>query len=217
MLKGLQFDNPLMNTFSWIGDMIVLNLLFLLTSLPIITMGAAMAAAYDTIHRLRKDEGESVPKLFWRGLRSNFRQSTWIWLIYLAIGALLAVDVLFLLDGTAQVSLLWYVLPVIGAIVYLFSLSFVFPLTALFENTVFKTIKNALQLAFLHPLTSLAMGVLLCLPLILFLCGPIVFIGASIIWLSLGFAVTFWVIDSLAEKCIVRYAPEIMEKTENID
>ena len=47
MLKGLfDMDNPFWRFMSLVADLIILNLLFVLCSIPIITIGASTTALY---------------------------------------------------------------------------------------------------------------------------------------------------------------------------
>ena len=69
-----------------------LNLLWILCSLPIFTMGAATTALYYSTLKIVRGEDSHLTKLFFRSFRQNFKQATLLWLILLAVGALLAGD-----------------------------------------------------------------------------------------------------------------------------
>ena len=60
-----------------------LNLLWLICSIPVFTLGAATTALYDVSLKIVRDEETSITRQFFRSFRRNFRQSTVLWLILL--------------------------------------------------------------------------------------------------------------------------------------
>ena len=101
MLQGLfNYDNPVWRFIGKLGDLILLNILWIVCSIPIVTAGAATTAVYYVTLKLVRDENDgTIKKLFSIPLRRNFVQSTIIWVILLAAGALLAFDFWFFLTG----------------------------------------------------------------------------------------------------------------------
>ena len=72
--------------FGTLGDIIIVNILFILCSIPIVTMGASMSAMYFTLlKKQRTGENGGVVKLFFKGFKDNFKQSTISWLLFLLI------------------------------------------------------------------------------------------------------------------------------------
>ena len=72
--------------FGTIGDIIVVNILFIICSIPIFTMGASMSAMYYTLlKKQRTGETGGIIKLFFRGFKDNFKKSTIAWLLFLLI------------------------------------------------------------------------------------------------------------------------------------
>ena len=69
-MKGIfDIDNPVMTWIIKIFDCICVSILWLLFSLPVITMGASSAALYTTVYKyLRKEEGH-LWKTFWTAFR----------------------------------------------------------------------------------------------------------------------------------------------------
>ena len=81
-------DSKFMEILGRITDLILLNILFLLTCLPIFTMGAAATALYTMCFRFMREEYRSIVKPYFQAFRDNFRQSTLIWLLLLLWWAL---------------------------------------------------------------------------------------------------------------------------------
>ena len=82
--KAMRFlfdpESQIMQILSRFCDIVILNLVFLLTCIPIFTIGAANTALYDVVFRMDTDrEGKLLPTYF-HSFRENFRQSTILWL-----------------------------------------------------------------------------------------------------------------------------------------
>ena len=99
-MRFFSVDNPVWRFIRKIGYLWLLNILWVLTSLPVITIGASTTALFYACMKLQGDEGYPTANYF-RSFRENFRQATIIWLIYAAVGALLVYGLIFwnLMDG----------------------------------------------------------------------------------------------------------------------
>lgn len=130
-------DNPFWQGMSRIADLIWLNVLFLVASLPLVTAGAALTALYDTAWRLHAERGAGVAPMFFRSFRSNFAKSTALWAVVAPLG--LSILAWWLLLPPGQVL----VLRVFLTLLYLLVFPYFFHLQARFENTVPNTLRNA--------------------------------------------------------------------------
>lgn len=212
MKRIFDLDSPLMRILADFADLVVLNLLWLLCCLPIITIGASTAALYRcTLNMARKEKSWSA-KTFFAAFRSNFPKATAIWLILLVILVVFVFDG-FLLYRRALPSFGFLGgLLVVGAVSWLFAKAFAFPLTAQFENSVGKSLSNAVVLAFSHPLRSLLMCALDLLPVILWLLSPAAFSRVAICWILFASAVTAYV-NTLILMPV--FAPYMSDKSES--
>lgn len=127
-----------------------LNILWVVCSIPIFTMGAATTALYDVSLKIVRDEETSLTRQFLKSFRSNFRQATVLWLILLGIGLLLAGDgwVLWHLraSSTGTAAIMWTLLLavlIVASIAYVIVLLYVFPLVASVSNTNRAMLKNS--------------------------------------------------------------------------
>ena len=153
-------------------DLMLLNILWLVCSLPIITVGPSTCALFACMLKISRDElGESTTRTFFRAFKDNFRNAFFYGLIGLAALFVLYVDISF---AVAQEGIMRKVLLVssgtAGAVVLIY-LSFVFALQARYENSFKGQIKNAFLLAFCSPLKTLLMWIVYAIPvsLIIFL------------------------------------------------
>ena len=85
-------DNPVISGMSRIFDMMCLNVLWLVCSLPIFTIGASTTAMYTVMLKVVKNEEGYIVKGFFKAFKENFKKSTIIWLILLVIGGFLGAD-----------------------------------------------------------------------------------------------------------------------------
>lgn len=127
-----------------------LNILWMVCSIPIFTMGAATTALYDVSLKIIRGEENSLTRQFFKSFRSNFKQATVIWLILLGVGLLMAGDGYILwhlrASTTGPVAIMWTLLLavlIVAAIAYVIILMYVFPLVASVSNTNRAMLKNS--------------------------------------------------------------------------
>ncbi|MBO7675440.1 MAG: YesL family protein [Atopobiaceae bacterium] len=127
-----------------------LNLLWAICSLPIVTIGASTTALYAVALKIARDEEGDITQQFFSALRSNFVQATQIWLILLAIGAVLGTDIYVLTrlqaatTGTLAIAItIALAMVIVSCIVLAIVLMYVFPLVARVQNTNVAMIKNS--------------------------------------------------------------------------
>lgn len=139
----LSYDSKFGQLFVKFFNSCYLNLIWLVCSIPIFTIGASTTALYYvTLKIARGEETSSITKMFFRSFRENFRQSTLLWLILLAIGLLLAGDgyILFHIRtaSTGAIAVFWTLLLavlIVAAIAYTIVMFYIFPLIASVSNT----------------------------------------------------------------------------------
>lgn len=77
-------ENNIVHIFlNKIGDIVLANLLFILCSVPIVTIGPALTALYHCTLRSVKDNNNGTVKTFFRAFKDNFKQSLIVWLFLL--------------------------------------------------------------------------------------------------------------------------------------
>ena len=132
-------------TLTRIVDLVILNIVYLLFCLPIVTIGAATSALYYVTVRMADQTYVSPVRDFWKGFRNNFRAITPIWLAALLYGTCLAV--VFRMNGLR----IWgsghagwiYVAVVLIAALLVMLCEWIFALQMRFENTRKELLKNA--------------------------------------------------------------------------
>ena len=85
----LKPDSPVMNMLSTITNLIIVNLLFVICSIPVITFGAAFSAKYYVSMKIIRGEGTGVFIPFFKAFKRNFKQATATWIIMLVVISLI--------------------------------------------------------------------------------------------------------------------------------
>lgn len=156
MRSFFNYDGPFLTAMTRVADLLILNLLYLICCIPIITIGAATTALYYVTLKMDKNEEGYIAKSFFKSFIQNFRQATGIWMIFVIIIGVLITDLFIAGDRNLSVqgirSMGSVVLIAIGTmtIIITFILTYVFPLLAQFDNTVYNTIKNSFLISIRH-------------------------------------------------------------------
>lgn len=157
----LDIKNPFWQFMNKLFDVVVLNIMWVLFTLPVVTVGASTTAVCSVSAKiLRKSpDGSGASRCFWQSFKENFKQGAVIGLIIFGLTALLAVDLwyFFLLQGFVT-GVLRYI--ICGVLTLLLTVTlttgiFAFALQSLFENSVKATLQNSLLLALRYPARSL--------------------------------------------------------------
>jgi len=195
-------ESPIMRFLNAFADLIAVNLLMILFSLPIVTLGAAVTAGCRVTRDIANDElGKIIPS-FWRTFRENFLQATLFWLPHLAVLTGLGYNFYlfqFLLDETHYKWMLVLLIAALAAAVAIGIYGYM--LISRYRNSLAGHLKNA-TLLFLNylPLSILLSG-LNAIPAVLFLFSPRIFLETFVVWAGFGFALIL-LLDNLMLKRI---------------
>lgn len=142
---------PLGTLLRALGDLLVLNILWLFTSLPIITTGAASSAVFSVL--LRRDRNGELPviRTYFKNFAAGFGKSTLLWLLTLALAFVAWIDFRFALTFEGALRTLYLVLGAAIALSAAVIACLAIPQQALFENTFKNYLKNAFAAAFVAP------------------------------------------------------------------
>lgn len=171
-MKIFDLDSPLMQVLNKVADLMWLNILTLICCIPIFTVGASLTAMNYMALKIVRGEECYITRGFFKSFKMNFKQATLIWLLILLVILILAGD--FLIMQKSGIEFHTALKVIIGAIalLVLFTVMYVFPVLAKFENTVLRTIKNAFMMSILQFPKTLLMIVVYVLPPVLAILFP---------------------------------------------
>ena len=146
-----------------IPSFVILNILWVICSIPVFTIGASTCAAYYvTLKLLNKDDDVSLnntAKLFFKAFKDNFKQGTIMWLITIpCIVACFFVWHIILKNDYENIFIKIGAgaLTVIAVTINLYT----YPLLARYDNTIKKSIMNSIVISMLYiPLTIISIAV----------------------------------------------------------
>lgn len=207
-MKKLSTDNAFFDFMGRIGDLVVLNVLFLLTSVPVVTIGMSATALYQVLFRRMRGECVYPAREYLEACRKEWKGATKLWIFFLLTGLLLLFDIFYaenlsgILDAAVGcVMTVWYTV-----------LCYAFPLQARFENSGKDVLKNALLLAVKYFPYTLLIAALNAIPVICILMGAFPTMMAMPVYCFIGFGLTARINGFFFNKVF-----QMMIKCESID
>lgn len=197
-----RYDNKLMLVLEKIVSVFYVSILWMFACIPVFTIGAATTAMYYTVNKVLRHDRGYIWREFWGAFRSNFKQSTVIWLITMAFSALMCLDT-YIMWNYAQAGAAYgnlYVIFVIALVVTVMWAIYVFPYVARFANTTKEIMKNAMLIAVANLPKTLAMFAILVIGVFLvYLFGILIFVIPSL---------CCWMINCILEGIFRKYMTE---------
>ncbi len=209
MSKLFRMDSPLMRFLTKIADLMVLNILFCVTSIPLITIGASWTALYSVTLKMVRDEEGSVSRSYFRSFRQNFRQATLLWLGVLVVLTLLVLDIRVLngMAGGTAPGLLRVGVEIL-ALLGIMVLQYLFPSLARFEASLADTLKNACMMALAYlPKTALMTAAAVGAVWITLINNTTIAIGLMV-WPLIGFSLMAFGNSGILRKIFDNYVPK---------
>lgn len=202
MNRLFNMDNGVFRVLAKIIDCIYLSLIFLITCIPIFTIGASLTALYYTVQKVLRNDRGYVSSEYWHAFKTNFKQGTIIWLIVMVIGLILFGDLKITqaMDETGSPLGKMYMFFGVLLVLEVIWCSYLFPYLARFENTTKIIMKNAAYIAILN----LPKTLLLALLMLVF--GLVVYIMP--ITILIVPAVLMWLENLILEKIFRKYMSE---------
>ena len=167
MRDFFNLDNPFMIFMADMTDVIILNVVCLICCLPIITIGPAITALHYVTLKMAKDEEGYVLKDFFKSFKENLKQSTIIWLLFLAITLFFYFDIKIIQEGPLPVPTFVKNIIYASYLLCCTTIMYTFPVLARFSNSISKTIKNAFLMSMIHIVRTIIMAIIYLIPVVL--------------------------------------------------
>jgi len=167
-----------------ISDLMILNFLWIICSIPIITIGASTTALYDTTLKLIDETEGYLFKNFLKSYKQNFKKATIIWIGVLFIFFIIGVNLAFWIQfksitGYITVSIMLFML-----FLFLFTEIYLFPILSKFNKSIKDTVKYAFILSMKYLPYSLIIMVISSIFIVLTVIFPftilfMIFVGVA--------------------------------------
>ena len=191
-MNFLHEDSAVTRFLSCFMDLILLNILWIVGCIPVVTAGASTAALYDMTMRLALHEEVHVCSGFFKSLCHHFKKGLFLFLIVAAAGIFLALDLWCTFQPYVPCRFLLQVVVVSVGYFYLAAVSHAFPALAYFDEPVLTTLRNGLLLAMRNGIFTVFIMILNLLPALLFFLFPVKFLQSLFLWFTVGFALIAW-------------------------
>ena len=169
-MNFFSYESKPMQILMKLGDLIILNLLFILCSIPVFTIGAAQAGLYTGLKTLTDpDDDTYCTTAFFKGFKTGFKHITLAWLLLFVAEAILAVVAMLCLMYTKSYSSFPFLSAMVALCLAMLFQSLLPLFHARFNCTAFQLIRNSWFLAFAHPIRSLFTAAVTWAPLIFFI------------------------------------------------
>ncbi len=200
-------ENKMWNSIGKLADTTVLSFLWVLTSLPIITMGASTAAFFDFSFKMVRDHEGMVFSAYFKGLKKHFFKGTLINLVSLAFYIFIFWDFRLALayyrSGGGFLALTLAICLFAIACVFTVYIFYVYGLLAVFDKDLKKLAEDGLAMTFANPASSLLIFLtcVICFILIYYLSG-LFFLWLGLLFLLVSYILTpvFWNMSKKSER-----------------
>ena len=185
------------------------NLLFVLFSVPVVTIGASLSALNYTLMKYQRgDKHFKVAAMFWKGFRESFGKATVCFVVYVLLMLFQALEISWCRQFAGPVALFRYALIGLMALETILAV-YLFPVIAAFNGGIGELLKNALFFAFSKPHCMLICVALYVAPLaatyVFFQYLPL----WAFLWLMLGFALIVYIASGIMLRQFMPFLPEV--------
>lgn len=122
MKSAFNIDNPFFALMGRLADYVILNLLFLLTACPVVTIGTALCAMHEVLPKMAEGTEGPLYRTYMQAFIRYFRRTVPVWLFLLVTGAVLVFDVTVAADVLGSMQKI--ILPVVGSLLIFWLLIF---------------------------------------------------------------------------------------------
>ena len=208
MSRLFSLENPFFQFLSKVFDMLILNVFFIFSCVPLFTIGASLSALNSIALKLGRRGEPYIVKGFFKAFAANFKQSTIVWLLSVAVFLFFRYDYIIAasVGGTMfrviQLLLLMIILVFAAAFLY------VFPIISHYICTTKQAVRNAFLMSIGHLPYTLIMFAYFALIGFLLTASTTTFGLVIAISMICGFSVTAYMCCILFNRIFKKYDPE---------
>jgi len=202
------YDSPVMQFLTRLADFMLLNILWIVCSLPIVTLGVSTSAYYYCMLKIVRDTDAGIVRMFFHSFKDNLKQGTILTVILIVVATFLGVDfwACSRLDGQVFTVIRLLLCAICGVLVV--TAVYIFPVLAQFDNTIKNTVKNAFFMGVSNIVTTIVLIVITAIPIVFALLMPYYFLLSLPIWLFGGVSVVVYVKTRFFVKVFDKYINE---------
>ena len=187
-MAKFNLDSKFNQSLNALTDLLLLNLMWLLTSLPILTIGASTTALYAVLGRIDRGDGGGIILNYFRYWKREWKLSTVFWLIQIAFTVLLLYNFLSMYNAENPLAQLIGWLSCIAMLILEAIFTLIYPMIARYQNRFGEYLQNAAILFRTNMLRCILQLMLLALPFVMALYLEELFLRTLPVWLLFGVA-----------------------------
>ena len=205
MKFSFSMDSKLWRFFDYVGDMALMNLLFIVTSIPVVTIGASVTALNSVLFKRKEKRTDDVRREYIRDFKANFKNSTIIWLIFLVFVSAWGLNVAIVAGadtaGRSQIMIGFGAILAVMVMTVLYS----FAVLARFENGWLDTVVKAFIMGIMSFPYTVVIFLVLAAAVIASIQTYASIMAALAVWLLIGFARTGHLCSSMFYRAFRRF------------
>ncbi len=181
-------DSKLYRFMCRLTDLVKLNFLWLVFSLPIVTIGISTIAAHYVALKIAEGQEGYIFRDFIKAFKENWKQG--IPMSFISVICVWALYLDFQLIANAnEHQVLFLITGIIAAYIFVFTMLYAFALLARYENTLLNTLRNGFNISMRYFLRSALLVIIVAIELIAMLWSPktmilILIVGPAFIMLT---------------------------------
>lgn len=203
-------DTPAATMLRLMADLMIVNIIAVICSFGVITMGASLSAMYAVLFQRERDDGTvAVISTFFKAFVKNFPMATLLELIVVLVVGVAAGDFWFAMNAEQPIRTLYVAVGTIIAFLALILFIMAFPQQSIYRNTLFNYLKNSLVLAMCAPGQTLLALAAWIVPWYFAITVQEVLTSFGVIYMVWGLALPAW--------CTVKLLKKVFDRTKQED
>lgn len=157
-MRGLlRQDGWFIKACTFITNIVLLNVLFVISSLPILTIGAAMTASFSVGMKIVRQEDGRIIHDYWQSFRKNLKQATQLFSLFLVSFALILVDLMVINQMVGFTKIIFSLALIFFSLIVSVLLVFSFGYLSRYQVTIKQLCLNCFYLALRYPVYSITL------------------------------------------------------------
>lgn len=209
-MRIFDLDGPLFSAMNKLTSIVMLNVIFCICCIPIVTIGAASTALHECMQGLVEvDNNKELIRRFFRTFIKKFGRSTIIWFCSLFISGILFIYRIAVSTMTGDLGQSYQIVFYILCIIFLFGFQYFFPTLARYDGKVLFTLKYSWITSILAlPWTLVSIIATGILVYVSFFMNPDALGVTVYLWLVAGFGVAAYINNIFFIKAFEKVMPK---------
>lgn len=181
------------------GELFILNVIFVISIVPVFTIGASVSALYASEYRLLEKREGAVVKNFINDFKKNFKTATVLWLIIIFYFIVLYAQYYLAAMTKGIIGNIYIVIMFISLAIGIITLPYIFLVNARYNNTVRNTIINSFLLGISNLWSTMKLFCLSFGLMAISVIYPVIFLNTWFLWIFILFSLTGYLSSKVAK------------------